>query len=73
MKKHGLYEKRKEKKSHRYLWWVIPLAALALIVFVGFAVNRWTVELTLIGEPELQIECGSVYNDPGAEACGKRK
>ena len=68
MKKHGLYEKRKEKNSHRYLGWVIPLAALALIFFVGFSVNRWTVELTLIGDSELQIECGSSYTDPGAEA-----
>lgn len=69
MKKHGKYEKKTEKKSHRYLWCLLPVAVLALILFVGFAVNRWTVELTLIGEPELQIECGSVYNDPGAEAC----
>ena len=68
MKKHGLYEKRKEKRSHRFLWWVIPIAVLALIVFVGFAVNRWSVELTLIGDSELQIECGSSYADPGAEA-----
>lgn len=69
MKKHGKYEKKTEKRSHRYLWCLLPVAVLALILFVGFAVNRWTVELTLIGEPELQIECGSVYNDPGAEAC----
>lgn len=68
MKKHGLYEKKTEKKSHRYLWCVIPIVALALILFVGFSVNRWTVELTLIGDSELQIECGSAYTDPGAEA-----
>ena len=68
MKKHGLYEKKTEKKSHRYLWCVIPIVALALILFVGFSLNRWTVELTLIGDSELQIECGSAYTDPGAEA-----
>lgn len=68
MKKYGRYEKRKEKSSHRYLWWLIPMVMLALILIVGFAVNRWTVELTLIGDAELQIECGSDYTDPGAEA-----
>ena len=68
MKKHGKYEKKTEKRSRRYLWGLLPIAVLALILFVGFAVNRWTVELTLIGEPELQIECGADYTDPGAEA-----
>ncbi len=69
MKKHGIYEKKTEKKSRRYLWWVIPIAVLALVLFVGFAINRWTVELTLTGDSELQIECGSDYTDPGAKAC----
>ncbi len=68
MKKHGLYEKKREKKSHRYLWWVLPIVVLVLILVAGFAVNRWTVELTLLGDAELQIECGSDYIDPGAEA-----
>ena len=68
MKKYGKYEKKTEKRSRRYLWGLLPVAVLALALFVGFAVNRWTVELTLIGEPELQIECGADYTDPGAEA-----
>ena len=68
MRKHGRFEKKREKRPRRYLRWLLPVAVLALILFVGFAVNRWTVELTLIGAPELQIECGSDYTDPGAEA-----
>ena len=68
MRKHGRFEKKREKRPRRYLRWLLPVAVPALILFVGFAVNRWTVELTLIGAPELQIECGSDYTDPGAEA-----
>ena len=56
--------------------WLIPLwitVALVLLVTASaavlFLVNRFSVVITMRGEPEITVEYGDGYTDPGADAC----
>ena len=59
----------KERGVPVFVWVLISLAAvfIALAVFF-FAVNCWSVDITLKGEPSMTVEYGESYQDPGAEA-----
>lgn len=63
------------KKSKKGLWWKIPLILLAVLVLLAVAavialwrVNDFFVCLTLQGAPEITVEYGQQYLEPGADA-----
>lgn len=59
-----------EKKKIKLKTVLLILAAyLVLIAAVGFFVDARHAEIRLLGQAEVQIEYGTAYSDPGAEAC----
>lgn len=57
------------KKRWIVLWCILGTVLLAAIAAgILFLVNRFSVVIHLQGEPELTVEYGSSYEDPGAEA-----
>lgn len=58
-----------EKKKRRHYLWIIPLAVLAAALIFCFVINRWQVTVTLNGDEEVTVECGTPYEDAGAVAC----
>lgn len=63
------------KMGKRKKKWLIPLLIVGILVFllaastgVLFLVNRFSVVITMRGDPEITVEYGDGYVDPGAEA-----
>lgn len=48
---------------------VVLVLLILLTVLCLFLLNEYSVEVTLRGEPEVSVEYGDSFTDPGAEAC----
>lgn len=57
-----------EKKKHKRFLWIIPLAVIAAALIFCFVINRWQVTVEMNGKDEVTVECGTQYNDEGANA-----
>ena len=62
-----------EKKKASFLKWLIPLVLLPVILAVAayvvlFQVNTFSLVMELSGEPELDVDYGTVYEEPGYRA-----
>ena len=66
-------EQKSSENRGRKLRWVLACVALAaaLLVAAGyyiiFHVNQFSLQIRLLGEPELRLEYGEDYEEPGAE------
>lgn len=67
---------KKKRRSRAIRAMVLCLCLLVFLVFAGyifvFHINQFTVELTMLGNPEITLEFGERYDEPGAKArlCG---
>ncbi len=62
-------EHRTRKKIPITFWIILVLIALlAELAVLFFAVNRWSVTITMNGDSAVVLEYGDSYQDPGAEA-----
>ncbi len=61
--------KQTHRKHSPALWTALALIALlASLAVLFFAVNRWSVTITMNGDSAVVLEYGDSYHDPGAEA-----
>ena len=58
---------RKRYRKHRWAWW-LPLILLLLAGTLLFGWNRFRLEIRLNGEPEMVLEYGETYEEPGLAA-----
>lgn len=50
------------------LWCILGILLLAGAAYVTvFHINQFSLQIQLKGEPELRLECGEAYEEPGAE------
>lgn len=60
----------KQPKGRRWKWLLGTVAVLSVLVgtaaFFAFGVNRFTLALQLNGEPEINVEYGGHFQEPGA-------
>ena len=60
--------KRPERKKRKWIPWFL----LAILICAGcyglFRANRFALQIQLAGEPEILVEYGEVYQEPGASA-----
>ena len=49
-------------------WFIIVLILLLDVVLAVLLLNRWQLQLRLLGEPDITVEYGEDYRDPGVEA-----
>ncbi len=65
----GKKSNNRGRRLRRWLLWsVLVLVLLAGSAYVTvFHINQFTLQIHLLGEPELRLECGEEYEEPGAE------
>ena len=60
--------KRPQNRKKKGFAWIFILLALFLTgIATAFYVNEFTLDIALIGEPELLLEYGDTYREPGAK------
>ena len=65
-------QKKSNNRSRRFcrilLWCFLVVALLAgAAYYTVFHINQFTMVIHLNGEPEMRLEYGSAYEEPGAE------
>ncbi len=58
----------KQTRQGGLLKWLVPIAAVALLLVVLNLVNEWHFEMRLLDAPEATIQCKAPYDEHGAQS-----